>query len=245
MEKLCQNLIPFSPLKIEHLGWLWGDYDKEVLNVVPANRNQMSLYQDTKAGLKSLIQQTAQVFVGFIIMLLVTGGNPSGLVVGLSFCLGVGFVAWSEKNRLEEINSSLDIESDYFKELFESNDYQEIINQLSEFYIKMLSREQELIEPLIEIEAQYRTTYNKSGRVLLKAPRYDAAKFSIQTKEELTYALDAIFERLMKRLKDIDEEKNPIYRQFFQNRLKKDINDCMELQNQLIDKFKRLIRPLA
>jgi hypothetical protein len=61
----------------------------------------MSLYQETKAGLKSLIQQTAQVFVGFMIMLLVTGGNPSGLVVGLSFCLGVGFVAWSEKNRLE------------------------------------------------------------------------------------------------------------------------------------------------
>lgn len=76
--------------------------------MVPANRNQMSLYQETKAGLKSLIQQTAQVFVGFMIMLLVTGGNPSGLVVGLSFCLGVGFVAWSEKNRLEETKSDLD-----------------------------------------------------------------------------------------------------------------------------------------
>jgi hypothetical protein len=63
----------------------------------------MSLYQEAKASFQSLIQQGALVFVGFATMLLLTGGNPSALIVGLSFSLGVGFVAWSEAKRLEKL----------------------------------------------------------------------------------------------------------------------------------------------
>ncbi|MGK7876595.1 MAG: pentapeptide repeat-containing protein [Xenococcaceae cyanobacterium] len=66
------------------------------------NRDKISLYQEVKTGLSSLVKQTAQVFVGLVVMLLLTGGNPPGFIVALSFCLGVGFVAWSEKKRLEE-----------------------------------------------------------------------------------------------------------------------------------------------
>jgi uncharacterized protein YjbI with pentapeptide repeats len=70
--------------------------------VVPVNRNNMSLYREAKAGLSSLVKQTAQVFIGLMVMLLLTGGNPPGFIVALSFCLGVGFVAWNEKERLLE-----------------------------------------------------------------------------------------------------------------------------------------------
>ena len=65
--------------------------------MVPVNRNKISLYQEAKTGLSSLVQQTSQVFVGLVVMLLLTDGNPPGFIVTLSFCLGVGFVAWSEK----------------------------------------------------------------------------------------------------------------------------------------------------
>lgn len=66
------------------------------------NRRKISLYDEAKAGLDSLVKQTAQVFVGLLVMLLVTGGKPPAFVVSLSFCLGVGFVAWSEKKRLTQ-----------------------------------------------------------------------------------------------------------------------------------------------
>lgn len=69
--------------------------------------------------------------------------------------------------------------------------------------------------------------------------------FYFKKKEELTYDLDAIFERFMKLLKDkyqiMDEENNPLFRQIRQDRLEKDINDFVELQNKLIDKFQRLV----
>lgn len=61
---------------------------------------QVSLYQEAKQGLISLLKQTAYVFVGWIIMLLLTKGNPSALVLSLTFVIGVAFVAWCEKRRL-------------------------------------------------------------------------------------------------------------------------------------------------
>ncbi len=64
------------------------------------NRRHISLYEEAKAGLSSLVKQTAQVGAGFVVMLLLTGGNPPGFVVGLSVCLGIAFVALSEKKRL-------------------------------------------------------------------------------------------------------------------------------------------------
>ena len=66
------------------------------------NRRHISLYAEAKAGLSSLIKQTALVGAGFLVMLLLTGGNPPGFVVGLSVCSGIAFVAWSEKKRLTD-----------------------------------------------------------------------------------------------------------------------------------------------
>lgn len=68
--------------------------------MAPVNNKTITLYEEAKAGLGSLVQQTATVFIGFAVMLLVTGGAPSGFVVGLSFCLGTAFVAWSEQRRM-------------------------------------------------------------------------------------------------------------------------------------------------
>lgn len=70
------------------------------------NRRKISLYDEAKAGLDSLVKQTAQVFVGLLVMLLVTGGKPPAFVVSLSFFLGVGFVAWSEKKRLTDFEDA-------------------------------------------------------------------------------------------------------------------------------------------
>jgi hypothetical protein len=46
--------------------------------------------------LYSLLKQMAQVFLGFVVILLLTGGVPSPLIVGLSFLLGVAFIAVNE-----------------------------------------------------------------------------------------------------------------------------------------------------
>jgi uncharacterized protein YjbI with pentapeptide repeats len=64
------------------------------------NRKQISLYDEAEAGLSSLVKQTAQVGVGLLGMLLLTGGNPPALTVGLSVVGGIAFVAWSEEKRL-------------------------------------------------------------------------------------------------------------------------------------------------
>ncbi len=64
------------------------------------NRKQISLYDEAEAGLTSLVKQTAQVGVGLLGMLLLTGGNPPALTVGLSVVGGIAFVAWSEEKRL-------------------------------------------------------------------------------------------------------------------------------------------------
>jgi hypothetical protein len=64
------------------------------------NRKQISLYDEAEAGLNSLVKQTAQVGVGLLGMLLLTGGNPPALTVGLSVVGGIAFVAWSEEKRL-------------------------------------------------------------------------------------------------------------------------------------------------
>ena len=62
-------------------------------------REQISLYQTAKKNLKSLVSQTAIVSLLFIGMLLLTGGNPSSLHIGLVSSLGIGFVAWDEVKR--------------------------------------------------------------------------------------------------------------------------------------------------
>lgn len=73
-----------------------------------------SLYEQSKANLGSLVKQTSQVGLGFLVMLLLTGGSPSGLIVALSVCLGIGFVVWDQikeadnkENRLSNRESSV------------------------------------------------------------------------------------------------------------------------------------------
>ncbi|WP_176726877.1 hypothetical protein [Nostoc sp. KVJ20] len=50
-------------------------------------------------SLSSLVKQTAQVGIIFLIMLLLTGGRPSGFVVGSTACFGLVFVIWGESKR--------------------------------------------------------------------------------------------------------------------------------------------------
>ncbi|WP_414569360.1 hypothetical protein [Nostoc sp. CCY 9925] len=47
-----------------------------------------------------LLKLTAYVGLGFLVMLLITGGRASAFIVGLSVILGIGFVIWSENKRI-------------------------------------------------------------------------------------------------------------------------------------------------
>ncbi|MBD2302862.1 hypothetical protein [Nostoc sp. FACHB-190] len=53
----------------------------------------------TQTRLVSLLKQTAYVLLGFLVMLLITGGRPSGFILGLCVVLGIGFVIWDENKR--------------------------------------------------------------------------------------------------------------------------------------------------
>lgn len=55
---------------------------------------------DIKARLSSLVKQTAQVGIGFLVMLLLTGGRPPAFIVNLTASLSIVFVAYSEARRL-------------------------------------------------------------------------------------------------------------------------------------------------
>ena len=67
-----------------------------------SDKAQISLYQQSKAGLKSLFFQTAQVSIGWGLMLILTAGNPPGWLVSASFFIGIIFVVWREsKKQLE------------------------------------------------------------------------------------------------------------------------------------------------
>jgi uncharacterized protein YjbI with pentapeptide repeats len=66
------------------------------------SRQTLSIYEEAKASLHSLIKQTVQVGVAFLIVLLLTGGNPPDFTIILCFISGVGFVAWSEKKHITQ-----------------------------------------------------------------------------------------------------------------------------------------------
>jgi Pentapeptide repeats (8 copies) len=95
------------------------------------SHQQISLYEEAKAGLNSLVKQTAQVGVGFLIMLLLTGGKPPAFTVALSCVAGIGFVAWSEAKRLtqqrvsrgkipNQVKQLLEADTENFSELVKS-----------------------------------------------------------------------------------------------------------------------------
>lgn len=58
----------------------------------------MKIYE-IKNKLAPLLKQTAYVGLGFLVMLLITGGQTSEIMVGLSVVLGIVFVVWSENKR--------------------------------------------------------------------------------------------------------------------------------------------------
>jgi hypothetical protein len=78
--------------------------------VALVNREQVSLYAEAKSGLSSLAHQVTQGAVGLLVVLLLTGGAPSGFALGLTFFLGVTFFSWKEKQRLEQMKLCLDAE---------------------------------------------------------------------------------------------------------------------------------------
>jgi hypothetical protein len=83
--------------------------------MVPINRKKVSLYEEAKNGLSSLVWQTTTVFVGFIFMLLLTGGNPSSFAIIVSFVSGIAFVVWREQNRFTKLRKDPDGSLDAIK----------------------------------------------------------------------------------------------------------------------------------
>ncbi len=61
----------------------------------------MKIYQ-MKNKLAPLIKQIATVGLGFLVILLLNGGRPLGLIVGLSVVLGIAFVVWSENKQINK-----------------------------------------------------------------------------------------------------------------------------------------------
>ncbi|WP_017327663.1 hypothetical protein [Synechococcus sp. PCC 7336] len=72
------------------------------------SRKKVTLYEEAKAGLSSLVRQTTTVFIGFVFVLLITGGAPSSFVVALSFFIGTAFVSWNEQKRIFDLRSAED-----------------------------------------------------------------------------------------------------------------------------------------
>lgn len=130
-------------------------------------RNELNLYEEAKAGLFSLIQQTAAVFLGFVLMLLVTGGTPSGFVIALSFCLGTALVSWSEQKRvrnLKEADSSIPLKD----AKTESIVTEEQLHRNSSTLDIQNSRQQRLLEELSMLEDFLRTAPSEVERLQLQ-----------------------------------------------------------------------------
>jgi hypothetical protein len=64
------------------------------------NQQRISLYKEAKTGLDSLLQQTGQIGVCLLIILVITAGNPPLFTVILSVILGICFIAQKEEKRL-------------------------------------------------------------------------------------------------------------------------------------------------
>jgi uncharacterized protein YjbI with pentapeptide repeats len=79
--------------------------------VLPVSHKYKRLNQVAAEGMTSLFQQGGIVLSGFVAMLVITGGAPSGLAVGLTVGLSGLFVAWSEQNRLARLKHSKTIKN--------------------------------------------------------------------------------------------------------------------------------------
>lgn len=110
------------------------------------NRRTISLYDEAKAGFSSLVQQTAQVGLGLLVILLLTGGNPSGVIAALSFFGGIVFVAWREKQRLLPSEQLLEEQQECNRSVVVEK------QQLTQF--EQTLEEQNLRSTLLEVEIQ-------------------------------------------------------------------------------------------
>lgn len=70
-------------------------------------RDQESLKEVAKSGLRSLMTQTIQTGIGLGVMLVVTGGRPSPTVLTLTVICSIAFVAATEERRLTEEHKQL------------------------------------------------------------------------------------------------------------------------------------------
>jgi uncharacterized protein YjbI with pentapeptide repeats len=77
-----------------------------------------SLYEEAKAGLSSLFQQTAIVSVVFLITLLITRGDLSSYLVLLNFGTSIVLVAFNEKNRLTKLRKPTQSNIDTRRSIF-------------------------------------------------------------------------------------------------------------------------------
>jgi uncharacterized protein YjbI with pentapeptide repeats len=68
--------------------------------VVPVDRKNLHLAEEAAIGITSLVQQGGIVLAAFVAMLVLTGGTPSGIDIGLTVGLSGFWVAWSEQRRL-------------------------------------------------------------------------------------------------------------------------------------------------
>lgn len=131
------------------------------------NHNELNLYEEAKAGLFSLVQQTVAVFIGFVLMLLVAGGAPSSFVIALSFCLGTAFVAWSEQKRvrnLKAVDSSIPPKESETASIVT----EERSNKNSSTLDIQTLRQQRLLEDLKILEKQLMTTSSVPDKFRLR-----------------------------------------------------------------------------
>jgi len=190
------------------------------------SHNRVSRYQEAKLNLQSLFKQTYQVAFGLAMVLLITAGRPSPFGLTITVVLGVVFVSWSETKRLRDNR----IESD--KEL------------LRNIQIK----QEELLKILRKYELQSHTQTSNLTSLIGEEPLKIAAmaRFVLDENENFSQELDEIFEQFMNFVQDryqrIEYETNPCLQKILSEKLEeKEMNDFIQLQNSLADRFQHLI----
>jgi hypothetical protein len=118
--------------------------------MVPINRKKISVYEEAKNELSSLVWQTVTVFVGFIFMLLLTGGNPSSFAISIVFILGITFVAWSEQIRFTKLRFNYTLN---YQDTIIFN-YQEIKEMLKQFFPEESPDSNEINTSIIKIRGK-------------------------------------------------------------------------------------------
>lgn len=175
--------------------------------------NELNLYEEAKAGLFSLIQQTVAVFLGFVLMLLATGGAPSGFAIALSFCLGTGFVSWSEQKRvrnLKAVDSSITPkESETLSILIEQShrnsnplDIQNLRQQELLEGLAILQRELERrVGELVIWESELASTVSASEKF-----RLDERSRNLMSEIEHIQEMMSEIERILERVRLVEED---------------------------------------